>query len=100
MSRVHCIVIAVEKLIAYSRITSWAPDSSSEWKPVKKNTGATKLEFPSFQFAVEVQHRQLIRASIIRPTRQAKSWTRQKKFKLAGREYRREKEMGDSPDAD
>jgi hypothetical protein len=51
MSRVHCIVIAVEKLIAYSRITSWAPDSSSEWKPVKKNTGATKLEFPSFQFA-------------------------------------------------
>jgi hypothetical protein len=48
------------KVIAYSRITSWAPDSSSEWKPVKKNTGATKLEFPSFQFAVEVQHRQLI----------------------------------------
>jgi hypothetical protein len=42
----------------------------------------------------------MLRASIIRPTRQAKSCTRQKKFKLAEREYRREKEMGDSPDAD
>jgi hypothetical protein len=46
MSCVCCTVIAVEKLIAFSGVTSWAPDSSSWWKLGQKNTGAAKLEFP------------------------------------------------------